>query len=133
MDIYAQNVLDRYKTPFHKDKSIKPDITHREANHSCGDEAEVRLKLKDEKVQGYSWTGVGCAISMASADMLGDLIAKKPLEDVLKLTKKDIYNMLGIEISLRRSKCALLSLLALQNGILLNAKESKRSWVDYHL
>ncbi len=133
MDIYAQNVLDRYKTPFHKDKSIKPDLTHHEANHSCGDEAEVHLKLNGKKVKAYSWTGVGCAISMASADMLGDLVVDMPLTDVLKLTKKDIYDMLGIEISLRRSKCALLSLLALQNGILLSKKKEKRSWVDYHL
>ena len=133
MDIYAQNVLDRYKEPFHKDKTIKPDLTHREANHSCGDEAEVHIKLKGDKVQTYSWTGVGCAISMASADMLGDLIIGLPLAEVLALTKKDIYEMLGIEISLRRSKCALLSLLALQNGILLNQKKTKRSWVNYHL
>lgn len=133
MDIYAQNVLDRYKEPFHKDQSIKPDITHREANHSCGDEVEVRVKLKDGKVQQYSWTGVGCAISMASADMLGDLTDGLTTEQVLALTKKEIYEMLGIEISLRRSKCALLSLLALQNGILLIQKKEKRSWVDYHL
>lgn len=130
MDIYAQNILDRYKTPLHKDKPIKPDISHREANHSCGDEVEVRLKLKGKKVQSYSWTGVGCAISMASADMLDNLIANMPLKDVLKLTKKDIYDMLGIEISLRRSKCALLGLLALQNGILLKQKRAVRNWVD---
>ncbi len=133
MDIYAQNVLDRYKEPFHKDKSIKPDIAHREANHSCGDEAEVHLQLKGKKIKAYSWTGVGCAISMASADMLGDLVAELSLDDVLALTKKDIYDLLGIEISLRRSKCALLSLLALQNGILLNQKKEKRSWVNYHV
>lgn len=132
MDIYAQNVLDRYKEPLHKDKSIKPDITHREINHSCGDEVEIRVSLKGDKVQAYSWTGVGCAISQSSADMLGDLIADIPLEDVLRLTKKDIYEMLGIEISLRRSKCALLGLLSLQNGILLHKKKDKRLWADYH-
>ncbi len=133
MDIYAQNVLDRYKEPFHKDKSIKPDITHREANHSCGDEAKVHLKLTGDKVRAYSWTGVGCAISMASADMLGDLVEGMAVADILKLGKKDMTDMLGIEISLRRSKCALLSLLALQNGILLSQKQEKRSWVNYHL
>ncbi len=39
MDIYAQNILDRYKKPFYKDKFIEGDglITHKEANHSCGD------------------------------------------------------------------------------------------------
>ena len=133
MDIYAQNVLDRYKTPFHKDQSIKPAISHAEANHSCGDKVEVKLEMNGDKVSAYSFSGEGCAISMASADMLGDLVAGLALDEILKIAKKDVYEMLGIEISLRRSKCALLSLLALQNGILLNGKKAKLSWVDYHL
>lgn len=127
MDIYAQNILDRYKKPFHKDKKLDTKLHCKEANHSCGDIVEVDLKIEDDKVTDYSFSGAGCAISMASADMLGDLAEGMSKEEILKLTKEDIYEMLGIEISVRRSKCALLPLLALQNTL----GEEKRSWTDF--
>lgn len=120
MDIYAQNILDRYKKPFHLNKKINAQIQHREANHSCGDSVEVKIQLNGNKVAGYSFSGQGCAISMASADMLGDLIVDMEKEKILKLAKEDIYEMLGIEISLRRSKCALLGLFAVQKALLDN-------------
>ena len=72
MDIYAQNILDRYKEPFYKDKKIDANLKHEEANHSCGDIVKVELELSENKVKNYSFTGNGCAISMASSDMLGD-------------------------------------------------------------
>ncbi|MBU0706196.1 iron-sulfur cluster assembly scaffold protein [Patescibacteria group bacterium] len=118
MDIYAQNILDRYKKPFYKDKKLDASIRHKEANHSCGDVVEVDLQMQGDKVTAYSFSGNGCAISMASADMLGDLATGLTKKEILKLTKEEIYKMLGIEISVRRSKCALLSLLALQNALI---------------
>jgi nitrogen fixation NifU-like protein len=129
MDIYAQNILDRYKTPFYRDKKIDANLSHKEANHSCGDTVEIQLELENDKVKAYAFSGNGCAISQAAADMLGDLAEGMTKEEILKLTKEDIYEILGIEISVRRSKCALLSLLALQNAFL----EKPLSWSAYHL
>ncbi len=129
MDLYAQNILDRYKNPFYKDKKLDAVINHKEANRSCGDKVELSLKIEGDKVTGYAFSGNGCAVSMASADMLGDLIEGMTKEEILKLTKEEIYAMLGIEISIRRSKCALLGLLALQNALL----SEPRSWSDYHI
>ena len=51
----------------------------------------------------------------------------KSKEKILKLEKEEIYEMLGIEISMRRSKCALLALLALQNAL----SEKLRTWSSY--
>lgn len=133
MDIYAQNILDRYKNPFYLNKKIDADLKYKEANHSCGDSVEVSIQVADDKITGYSFSGAGCAISMASADMLGDLVDKMEKDEVLDLTKEDVYKMLGIEISLRRSKCALLPLLALQNGILKRRRQEPKSWADFHL
>ena len=131
MDLYAQNILDRYKHPFYKDKTLVPTCSHLEANHSCGDKVEVKVIFTNEKASSYSFSGVGCAISMASADMLGDVVQGLSADQVLKLSKDSIYEVLGIEISERRSKCALLSLMALQNAILGLRGEPLRSWPDY--
>jgi nitrogen fixation NifU-like protein len=133
MDIYAQNILDRYKEPFYKDNEFQADMEHEEANHSCGDKINVKLKTKNEKIDSYSFSGAGCAISQASADMLGDVIDGLSADEVLELSKKDICEVLGIEISMRRAKCALLGLLALQNAILKDREETPRSWTFYHV
>ncbi|MBN2306538.1 iron-sulfur cluster assembly scaffold protein [Candidatus Peregrinibacteria bacterium] len=130
MDIYAQNILDRYKNPLHKDKKLDATASRKEANHSCGDSIEINLKIEGDKAIGYSFAGAGCAISMASADMLGDLIHDMTTDEILALKKEDIYEMLGIEISLRRSKCALLSLITIQNA-LIEKQEKLKSWTDY--
>jgi len=127
MNLYAQNILDRYKNPFHRGTNIDATLRHKEANHSCGDVIEIGLKMVDDKVSEYTFLGNGCAISMAAADMMGDLIEGMSRGEILKLRKEDIYEMLGIEISLRRSKCALLSLLTLQNTL----SEKPLSWTDY--
>ncbi|MFC1733519.1 iron-sulfur cluster assembly scaffold protein [candidate division KSB1 bacterium] len=117
MDIYAQNILDRYKEPFYKDKAIKSDIHGKQVNHACGDNLEVQLELDGDKIKAYSFTGVGCAISQASADIIGDLIVGQTTDEVLNMTKDDLLEALGIEISERRMKCALLGLNAIQNAI----------------
>lgn len=118
MDLYAQNILDRYKEPYYKDKPVKANAENEEVNHSCGDKLNSKLEIRNSKIEGYSFTGVGCAISQASADILGDLIIGKTLEEVLAMTKEELFEVLGIEISLRRSKCALLGLVTVKNAIL---------------
>ncbi|HEX6268739.1 MAG TPA: iron-sulfur cluster assembly scaffold protein, partial [Anaerolineales bacterium] len=61
--------------------------------------------------------GHGCAISQASADLLVESIIGKPLEEVKKLNRQDILDMLGIDLGPVRLKCALLSLKVLKAGV----------------
>jgi len=131
MDLYAQNILDRYKNPINKDENIDIKTSHSEANRSCGDAINIKVEIKDDKLIDYSFSGNGCAISMASADMIFDLTKDMLIDDILGLKKESIYEMLGIEISVRRSKCALLSLLSLQNAILEYQGKENRNWNYY--
>jgi hypothetical protein len=70
---------------------------------------------------------------LASADILGDVIEEMHEEEMLRLNFKDLEEVLGIPISLRRSKCALLSLLTLQNGLLIQKNKEKKEWTDYKM
>ena len=150
MDIYAQNILDRYKKPYYKslelgawsleqnmDSQLPANSSQlakrKEANHSCGDVVEVGIEFEDGAVKQYQFSGNGCAISMATADMLGDLIDEMTKDEILKINKEEVYEMLGIDISVRRSKCALLPLLAIQNAILESNEADLKSWKDYHI
>lgn len=118
MDIYAQNILDRYKEPFYKDRTVKSNISGKQVNHSCGDNIEINLEIRNSKIEGYSFSGSGCAISQAAADILGDLIIGQSSGDILNMKKEELLEALGIKISERRMKCALLALNTIQNAIL---------------
>jgi nitrogen fixation NifU-like protein len=64
-----------------------------------------------------AFDGHGCAISQASADLLIESIIGKPLEEVKKLSRQDILDLLGIDLGPVRLKCALLSLKVLKAGV----------------
>ena len=117
-DIYREIILDYYRNPRNCGKIQDPDIAQRDSNPLCGDELEMHLNIKDDKVADVKFTGKGCAISQASASMLTELILGKDFEYVKKLTKEDILDNLGLhDLGPARIKCALLSLKVLKSGL----------------
>jgi nitrogen fixation NifU-like protein len=117
-DIYREIILDYYRNPRNYGKIQDPDISQRDSNPLCGDELEMHLNIKEDKVADVKFTGKGCAISQASASMLTELIMGKDFEYVKKLTKEDILDNLGLhELGPARIKCALLSLKVLKSGL----------------
>lgn len=70
-----------------------------------------------DKVVEAAFSGQGCAISQASADLLLESIIGQPLAAVKKLDKEDVLDLLGIELGPVRLKCALLSLKVLKAGV----------------
>jgi len=118
--IYQENILDHYKSPRNHGKIENPSVHHHEYNPLCGDEIEMFLIIdKNKKVVDIKFQGHGCAISQASASMLTEEAKGKGVDDIKKLTKENILEMLGIPISPVRLKCALLSLDTLKNSILI--------------
>ena len=71
--------------------------------------------VTDGVVDRIGFTGRGCAISQASASLLTDEIKGKPLKDVAAFRADDLLDLLGIEISPARLKCAMLSHDSLQH------------------
>ena len=117
-DIYREIILDYYRNPRNYGKLSSPDIAQRDSNPLCGDELEMHLNIKDNKVVDVKFTGKGCAISQASASMLTELIMGKDFEAVKKLSKEDILDNLGLhDLGPARIKCALLSLKVLKSGL----------------
>jgi len=117
-DIYREIILDYYRNPRNYGKLPSPDIAQRDSNPLCGDELEMHLNIKDNKVVDVKFTGKGCAISQASASMLTELIMGKDFEAVKKLSKEDILDNLGLhDLGPARIKCALLSLKVLKSGL----------------
>jgi nitrogen fixation NifU-like protein len=116
-DMYRENILDHAQNPRFPGVLEPADIDHEESNPLCGDRLRLTLRLDDHnRITALAWDGEGCAISQASASMLGEQILGKTLEEIRTLSKDDIFELLGIPLSPNRMKCALLSLQVLKVG-----------------
>jgi nitrogen fixation NifU-like protein len=110
-DLYREQILDHYKNPRQKGQIEASDYSFEDENPLCGDFLHIDLKVDDKGIiTEAKFEGHGCAISMASADLVMESLLGKTIEDAKKLSKQDIMDMLGIELSPIRLKCALLSL-----------------------
>ncbi len=117
MDMYHELILDHYRDPRNWAILDPADIDHEEKNPLCGDRLRLTLRVREGIITEVGWSGEGCAISQASASMLGETLVGKSLEEARAITKEDILEMLGISLGPVRLKCALLSLKTLKIGV----------------
>jgi nitrogen fixation NifU-like protein len=117
-DLYRELIIDRYKNP--RMRGVLDPHTHsyEDDNPLCGDRIRVDLRVNGEgRVTEAAFSGNGCAISQASADLLTESLVGKSIEEIKGITKADILDMIGIELGPVRLKCALLSLKVLKAGL----------------
>ena len=152
-ELYQEIILDHGKNPRNLRKTDNFNKDAKGHNPLCGDKVHIFLKLNEnKKVEDISFEGQGCAISMASASIMTDLIkgkeekeAKEIINDFLEMIKeKDSLNtkllgedektklmcLSGVKQYPMRVKCATLSWHTLisaidksQNEINIESKE----------
>lgn len=115
-DLYRELILDHYQHPHNHGEIPEADISYEDSNPLCGDKIRIDIKLKDNVVSDIKFNGKGCAISQASASMLTDELLGKSLDDIRKLDKQFILDLLGIPLGPTRIKCALLPLKVIKAG-----------------
>lgn len=130
MDIYADEILDHFRHPRHKNALQNKTVTHEEVNLSCGDTLTLSLFIENGVVTDIGWDGTGCAISQASMSMLSEELVGKTVEQAEKISKQDVYNLLAVPIGTRRMKCALLSLHALKNALRKAKGLQEQGWIE---
>jgi nitrogen fixation protein NifU and related proteins len=114
-DLYRDYILEHYRRPHNFGVIDEPSATFEGSNPLCGDRITMQLTVRDGVVEEIGFTGRGCAISQASASLLTDEVKGKPLDKVVDLAASDLLDLLGIEISPARLKCAMLSYDSLQH------------------
>lgn len=124
MDLYSENILDHFKHPQNFGTLENPTKTIVEYNTLCGDKIRLDLIInEDQKISNIAFSGNGCAISQAAMSMLSEKLVGKSAKEAGEISDQEIYEMLGIQISPARAKCALLGLTAIRKAFSINSED----------
>lgn len=116
MDIYREEILEHWQNPQNFGEMKKADVVIDQINPLCGDKVRFYFRIKKGKIDDVSFTGNGCAISVAASSILSGILKGKSVEAVKKITGEDVLAMIGGKKNFppARLKCAFLALEAVK-------------------
>ena len=85
-DLYTEVIGEHSRSPENKGELAAATVRERGHNPSCGDEITLELQIENGIIKDAAFTGVGCAISQASTDIMIDLMRGKTVEEAQRLT-----------------------------------------------
>lgn len=116
--LYREEILDHYHHPWNFSKPAKYTYSTKLNNPLCGDSLTAYLVLEKDKVKHIYFQGEGCAISIASASLLSEKLKGWKIAELIKLKAKKVLQILNLELTPARLKCALLPLEVIQQTLL---------------
>lgn len=120
MSIYQEIIFEHYRNPRNWGRINGPKKTVTLYNPLCGDKIILDLVQEEGTVKDVKFSGEGCAISKAASSLLTEYIKNKDVKSLIKLDKKFMIELIGIEVGINRLKCLLLPLEALNKLLSIN-------------
>lgn len=133
-DLYKDIILDHYESPHNRGRPPHADIEAEGSNPLCGDDVEVYVVLDGERLKEVRFDGAGCAISLAAASMMSEVLEGKTKDEVKEIGElfkammhgedvalpeemEDLEALKGVAHFPLRVKCALLAWTTLEHGL----------------
>ncbi|MFB6255773.1 MAG: iron-sulfur cluster assembly scaffold protein [Haloplanus sp.] len=120
-------LADHSRNPRHYGELSDPDVEWQTENPQCvgpthpeGDQVTLRATLTDDTppvVETVRFTGAGCTLSQASASLLAERLVGTPVDEALEWDRDTIEDLVGMDLTPSRLRCAELALLAFDQGI----------------
>ena len=152
-DLYQEIILDHGKNPRNLRKTENFNKDAKGHNPLCGDKVHIFLKIDENKnISDISFEGSGCAISMASASIMTDLMKEKKekevkelVEDFLQMIKESpemktkiinenektkLMSLSGVKQYPMRVKCATLAWHTLTSAMNKSQEETNTEKID---
>ena len=95
--MYGKKVMQYFKNPKFAKKIKNPDGIGKKGNSICGDQMEVSIKVKNNKIINIGYQTLGCVAAISSSESLCRLAKEKTIDQALKITDKDIIKHLGMK------------------------------------
>ncbi len=115
--LYSDILLDHFRHPRNYGDLTAPDISYENFNPLCGDRIRIQVRLNDSIVEEARFKGDGCAISLAAASLLTEMIRGVRIDELANLSGDRLIAALESDIKPSRIACALLPLEALRAGL----------------
>lgn len=143
-DLYQELILDHYRRPHHRGTLAEPSISVEQNNPLCGDHLQITVRVQDGRIADIAHDGEGCSISQASASMMSDAVLGHTPDEALAVIEHfrrvmhrealpdeeqlgDAVALEGVNKYPVRIKCALLSWMALKDGLLSGTAQTQEA------
>ncbi|MDD2907791.1 MAG: iron-sulfur cluster assembly scaffold protein [Candidatus Gracilibacteria bacterium] len=115
--MYNETITFYSKNPPNKGVLTNFDVKHSEDNSICGDDLEVYLKIENNKIVDFSFSGETAIITTACASIFGESIIDMDINEVIEKKYDYIEELVGMPISPRRKQASVLGMLTTINAI----------------
>lgn len=117
-ELYREHLLEHYRRPRNAAPLANPDAVSDAYNPLCGDWVRVELKFGPRsRIAAVTFVARGCVIATASASLLSEAVKGKSAAQARRIDYNALCRLIGVTVSPGRSRCAMLSLVALRQAL----------------
>ena len=127
---YSEKVMDHYRNPRNVGTLEDADMIGEAGSLACGDSLKLFIKLDGDKVVDAKFQTFGCGSAVAASSILTEMIIGKTLDEVKKITNKDIANELD-GLPQEKMHCSVMGHEALEDALKKYFGEESDEWSEF--